>query len=74
MATVTDATRRTPRESLIEGRYMRCPRCRKQHDVLLYVPMGLIEEFVAETNPVYKCPSCRWIFSPAAHVVLEDFR
>jgi hypothetical protein len=26
--------------------------------------MGQVEEFVEETNPVYKCPTCRWIFSP----------
>ena len=52
---------------------MRCPRCRKQHDILRYVPMEQIEEFVTETNPIYKCPSCRWIFSPAPYV-LENFR
>jgi hypothetical protein len=33
--------------------------------------MGQIEEFVSETNPVYKCPSCRWIFSPVAFEGLE---
>jgi hypothetical protein len=27
--------------------------------------MGIIEEFRAETNPIYKCPGCRWLFSPA---------
>jgi hypothetical protein len=27
--------------------------------------MGVIEEFADETNPIYKCPSCRWVFSPA---------
>lgn len=58
---------------IVNGRYMICPRCKKQHDVLRYVPMGQIEEFYAETNPVYKCPQCRWIFSPAAHV-LEDLK
>lgn len=47
---------------------MVCPRCRKEHDVLRYVPMGQIEEFKAETMPVYKCPTCRWIFAPANHV------
>ena len=44
---------------------MTCPRCREQHDILRYVPMGQIEEFKDETVPVYKCPSCRWIFAPA---------
>lgn len=65
MTTAADAKPRRDRESLIEGRYMRCPRCRSLHDILRYVPMGQIEEFITETHPVYKCPSCRWIFSPA---------
>lgn len=34
-------------------------------DILAYVPLQDIEEFSEECNPVYKCPSCRWIFSPA---------
>jgi hypothetical protein len=33
--------------------------------------MGQVEEFVEETNPIYKCPSCRWIFSP---VVFDDIQ
>jgi uncharacterized protein with PIN domain len=57
------ATPRKPR--LVEGRFMRCPRCKRKHDVLRFVPMGVIEEYVDETNPIYKCPSCRWVFSPA---------
>ncbi len=51
---------------------MRCPRCKEKHDILAYVPMAQIEEFADETNPIYKCPDCRWIFSPAPHV-LETF-
>lgn len=66
--TANNSRSRTP---LIEGRQMRCPRCRKLHDILTYVPMQQISEFVAETNPIYKCPDCRWIFSPTAHF-LED--
>lgn len=50
---------------LLDGRNMTCPRCRVSHDVLRYVPMGMIEEYIEETNPIYKCPSCRWVFSPA---------
>lgn len=26
--------------------------------------MGQIDAFMTETNPVYRCPNCRWIFSP----------
>jgi phage FluMu protein Com len=42
-----------------------CPRCKQLHNVLSYTPMGLIDEFKNETNPIYKCPSCRWLFSPS---------
>lgn len=44
---------------------MTCPRCKKDHDVLAYTPLMLIEEFEQETHPIYKCPSCRWVFAPA---------
>jgi hypothetical protein len=30
----------------------------------MYVPMRQIEEFARETTPIYKCPSCRWLFAP----------
>ena len=63
---------RTSRIPLIEGRRMRCPRCKNLHDILKYVPLMEIEEFQAETNPIYKCPKCRWMFSPAPHI-LEVF-
>jgi hypothetical protein len=33
--------------------------------------MQVVEKFAAETNPIYKCPSCRWIFSPQPRY-LED--
>jgi hypothetical protein len=73
VATMTDATRRPKRHRLIvDGRYMICPRCRKQQDILLYVPMGQVEEFLSETVPVYKCPSCRWIFAPATAPSIQE--
>jgi hypothetical protein len=50
---------------------MRCPRCKNQHDILQYVPMRMIDEFVTETTPIYKCPSCRWIFAPIDGVILN---
>jgi rubredoxin len=52
---------------------MICPRCETEHDILQYVPMEQIEAYAEETNPVYRCPTCRWVFSPAPHV-LEVFR
>lgn len=69
MAVAADAKRR---ERLIDGRYMRCPRCREKQDILRYIPMGVVEEFADETNPIYKCPLCRWVFSPA--LTLDEFR
>jgi uncharacterized Zn finger protein len=69
MAVATDAKRR---ERLIDGRYMTCPRCREKQDVLRYVPMGIIKEFASETNPIYKCPGCRWVFSPA--LTMEEIK
>lgn len=59
--------KRRNRTPLIEGTKMRCPRCKTQHNILAYVPLMEIEEFQEETNPIYKCPSCRWMFSPAPH-------
>ena len=64
--------KRSGKETLIQdGRYMKCPRCREIHDILKYVPMVQIEEFLSETNPIYKCPKCRWVFSPARNAVEE---
>lgn len=51
---------------------MRCPRCKKLNDVLKFVPLGQIEEFIAETAPIYKCPECRWLFAPAPHAINEN--
>lgn len=66
--TIGTNARRRPRTPLIEGTKMRCPRCKKLHNILQYVPLQEIEEFKVETNPIYKCPSCRWMFSPAPYV------
>lgn len=52
---------------------MRCPRCKRLKDILAWVPMQQIEEFVDETHPIYKCSDCHWIFAPAVHV-LDDLR
>jgi rubredoxin len=67
MTTASDVKREDhkQRNPLVEGRYMRCPRCKERQDVLRFVPMGVIEEYADETNPVYKCPKCRWVFSPS---------
>jgi len=62
---------RRPKRPLIEGRCMRCPRCKRVKDILEYVPMLTIEEFAEETTPVYKCPTCTWIFAPADPIVID---
>lgn len=66
---VSEISLTTPFRPLIEGRLLRCPRCKKQDDVLAYKRLGMVEEFARETTPVYKCPSCRWIFAPADDLV-----
>ena len=48
---------------------MSCPRCKQRYDILRFVPLMLIEEYAQDTTPVYKCPSCRWIFAPADGLV-----
>lgn len=63
MVPVADAKRRK-NSLIVDQRYMRCPRCRREQDILAYQPMGMVEEFREETVPVYKCPSCHWIFAP----------
>lgn len=64
VATAVDEQTRRRRPSLVDGHKMTCPRCREQQDILAFVPMQQISEFASETNAIYKCPSCRWIFSP----------
>jgi len=50
---------------------MTCPRCKNAHDVLQYMALMMIEEYEDETHPIYKCPQCRWLFSPAEHISEE---
>lgn len=58
-------------QGLIKGRLLKCPRCRSDFDILQYNRLMEIEEFVDQTNPVYKCPKCRWIFSLADNLIFE---
>ncbi len=52
------------RRKLIEGHKMRCPRCKELQDILAFRPLIQIQEFISETNPIYKCAICNWMFSP----------
>lgn len=58
-------------QNLINGRLLKCPRCRKDFDVLQFNRLMEIEEFQSQTNPVYKCPGCRWIFSLSDNLIFE---
>lgn len=62
------------RQPLIDGRYMTCPRCKEKRDILAFIRFGEVEEFAADTAPIYKCPKpaggCGWIFAPAEHTIL----
>lgn len=58
-------------KSLINGRLLKCARCRKDFDILQYNRLMEIEEFADQTNPVYKCPGCRWIFSLSDNLIFE---
>jgi rubredoxin len=58
---------------IVDGRKMRCPRCKKPHDILEYVPLMQIADYACDTVPIYKCPKCRWIFAPAP-AVTEIFK
>lgn len=65
---------------------MRCPRCRSLFDILQFVRLIQIEEFVDDTTPVYKCPrtalsadegngskrGCGFLFAPAERAI-QDF-
>lgn len=53
------------KKSLLNGRFLTCPRCKQEASVEEYLRLGEAEEFKTETVPVYKCPMCKWIFSLA---------
>lgn len=47
---------------------MKCPRCEALHNILQYIPLAEVDEYKGVTNPIYKCPKCKWLFSPAPHI------
>jgi transposase-like protein len=51
------------KKSLLNGRMLTCPRCKKEHSIESYLRLTEAEEFKAETVPIYKCSSCKWIFA-----------
>ena len=51
------------KKSLLNGRFLKCPRCKQESSVEEYLRLVEAEEFKLETSPVYKCPRCKWIFA-----------
>jgi hypothetical protein len=74
-ATKSDAKRRS-RIPLIQGNQMVCPRCKTQRNILDFQVLDVIEEFAADTTPVYKCPKqrggCSFLFAPAEQAILTS--
>jgi rubredoxin len=56
----------------MRGSEMRCPRCKRFHNILEYIPLMQIEEFERDTTPVYKCPACKWVFAPAEPLLVSS--
>lgn len=52
---------------------MTCPRCKREHDILQYICLETIQEYALETTPVYKCPTCKWLFAPAGEMPQEVY-
>lgn len=59
------------KKSLLNGRLLTCPRCKKQSDILSFKPLMVIEEYAHETTPVYKAPCCSWIFALSDNLIFE---
>jgi transposase-like protein len=60
------------KKSLLNGHMLRCPRCKKEHSIESYMRLAEAKEFEHETNPIYKCESCKWIFSLAVPAELYE--
>ncbi len=50
-------------ESLFHGRYLTCPACQKEQDILSYVPLRIVEQFAHELVPPLRCPNCNHVFA-----------
>lgn len=50
-------------KSLLNGRFLTCPRCEVTQDILTYVPLQEISEYAAQTQPIYKCRNCKFLFA-----------
>ena len=75
--------RQTNRLPLIEGRFMRCPRCRRKFDILAFKALEMPQEFKRDLTPVYKCPKsaldengehgCGFLFAPSEETIQGVF-
>jgi uncharacterized C2H2 Zn-finger protein len=49
--------------SLLNGRFLKCPRCETEKDILSYVPLAEIDKYATETQQILKCRDCSWVFA-----------
>jgi phage FluMu protein Com len=52
-------------KNLLNGRFLKCPRCKQESSVEEHLRLGEAEEYKSQTVPIYKCPKCKWIFALA---------
>lgn len=57
--------------SLLNGRFLKCPRCEQESDLLAFIPLAEIPKYAAFTQPIHKCPKCKWVF--ALSIAYESF-
>lgn len=50
-------------ESLFHGRYLTCPACQKEQDILTYVPLRIVEQYAHELVPPLRCSACNHVFA-----------
>ena len=62
------------KRTLLNGRFLLCPRCKKEHSVESYERLREAEEFKHETVPIYKCETCKWIFALAVYLPQAAYR
>jgi uncharacterized protein YbaR (Trm112 family) len=48
---------------LIRGRMLVCPSCEKEHDILAYKPLEIVQKYADQVVPPIICPSCKHWFA-----------
>lgn len=50
--------------SIINKDGMICPRCQERSNLLNFTKLNQVNSEHYNTVPIYKCPSCRYVFAP----------